>query len=138
MIQDIASAHPQIEQLINQADEVVGYPLSQICFHGPIEKLKETRYTQPALFLHSASIFEIIKNKINFKAIAGHSVGEYAALYIAGVLSFDDAINLVALRGQLMFTAGEHTPGTMFAIINLDDEKIKEICSQISNPTNEL
>jgi len=138
MISDLSNKFPIVDKLVKQADEIVGFPLSTICFTGPAEKLKETRYTQPALFLHSASIYEILKNEINISAIAGHSVGEYAALYISGVLSFEDALNLVSLRGQLMFAAGEITGGTMFAIINLDDKKIKEICSNLTDKNNNV
>ena len=138
MVKDIAEKYPQIADLAKQADEIVGYPLTNICFEGPVEKLKETRYTQPALFLHSAAVYEIIKDKMKFDAVAGHSVGEYAALYIAGVLSFEDALNLVSLRGQLMFTAGEETPGTMFAVINLSDEKILEVCKSLTDESKNL
>jgi len=138
MVKDIAEKYPQIADLAKQADEIVGYPLTNICFEGPVEKLKETRYTQPALFLHSAAVYEIIKDKMKFDAVAGHSVGEYAALYIAGVLSFEDALNLVSLRGQLMFTAGEETPGTMFAVINLSDEKIAEVCKSLTDESKNL
>ena len=138
MVKDIADKYPKINELAKQADEIVGYPLTNICFEGPAEKLKETRYTQPALFLHSAAVYEIIKDEIKFDAVAGHSVGEYAALYIAGVLNFEDALNLVSLRGQLMFTAGEETPGTMFAIINLADDKIVEICNSLTDAGKNL
>jgi [acyl-carrier-protein] S-malonyltransferase len=138
MIKDIADKYPKINELVKQADEIVGYPLTNICFEGPAEKLKETRYTQPALFLHSAAVYEIIKDNIKFDAVAGHSVGEYAALYIAGVLGFEDALNLVSLRGQLMFTAGEETAGTMFAVINLADDKIIEICNSLTDKAKNL
>ncbi|MCL2039215.1 MAG: ACP S-malonyltransferase [Bacteroidetes bacterium] len=138
MFKDIYDTYSEISKLVKNADEIVGYPLSQICFEGPIEKLKETRYTQPALFIHSAAIYEIIKDKIKFDAVAGHSVGEYAALYIAGVLSFEDALNLVSLRGQLMFTLGEDTPGTMFAVINLPDDKIREVCNNLTDESKGL
>jgi [acyl-carrier-protein] S-malonyltransferase len=138
MVKDIAEKYSQIAELVKQADEIVGYPLTNICFEGPTEKLKETRYTQPALFLHSAAIYEIIKDKIKFDAVAGHSVGEYAALYIAGVLSFEDALNLVSLRGQLMFAAGEETQGTMFAVINLADDKVAEVCASLTDETKNL
>jgi len=119
-----------------QADEILGYKLSEICFNGPIETLKETRYTQPALFIHSTLLFDLIKDKINPLATAGHSVGEYAALYAAGVLSFEDGLKLVSLRGQLMFQSGLEKPGTMFAVIGLEDEKVEEICKEITKNGN--
>jgi [acyl-carrier-protein] S-malonyltransferase len=118
--------------LIDQADELLGYSLSSICFNGPIEILKETRYTQPAIFLHSAVVYSILKDKLQFDAVAGHSVGEYAALFAAGVLKFEDALMLVSKRGQLMFGAGEVLPGTMFAVINLADEKLELLCKELS------
>ncbi|MDR0928060.1 MAG: ACP S-malonyltransferase [Ignavibacteria bacterium] len=133
MIKDIADKYPQIEELAKQADEVVGYPLTSICYEGPADKLKETRYTQPALFLHSAAVYEVVKDRIGLDAVAGHSVGEYAALYIAGVLSFEDALNLVSLRGQLMYVAGEDVQGTMFAVINLADDKLLEVCNSLTD-----
>ena len=117
---------------INQADELLGYSLSKICFEGPIEVLKETRYTQPAILLHSAVLFDLLNFRISFDAVAGHSVGEYAALYSAGVLTFEDALVLVSKRGQLMFGAGEILPGTMFAVINLADDKLENLCRELS------
>lgn len=124
------------KSMISKADEILGYELSKICFEGPIEVLKETRYTQPAIFLHSAVVFELAKVKINFDATAGHSVGEYAALYAAGVLSFEDALSLVSKRGQLMFEAGKELPGTMFAVINLADDKLEQLCKELSDAGN--
>ncbi len=119
-----------------QADEILGYKLTEICFNGPIETLIETRYTQPALFVHSALLFDLVKDKINPSATAGHSVGEYAALYAAGVISFEDGLKLVSLRGQLMFQSGLEKPGTMYAVIGLDDDKIEAICKEITEKAN--
>ena len=133
MFKDLCDSYAKVNELVKYANEIVGYPLSEICFNGPIEKLKETRYTQPALFIHSAAVYEIIKENFQCSAVAGHSVGEYAALYIAEVLSFEDALNLVSLRGQLMFTIGEEISGTMFAVINLSNEKINEICNELTD-----
>jgi [acyl-carrier-protein] S-malonyltransferase len=118
------------------ADKILGYSISDICFDGPIEKLTETRYTQPALFLHSAIVFDLIKDKIQTSAVAGHSVGEYAAYYASGVFSFEDGLRLVAKRGELMFHSGEVEPGTMFAVIGLDEDKIKQVCDEISSIEN--
>jgi [acyl-carrier-protein] S-malonyltransferase len=132
MLKDIASEYPKAMDIISHADSVLNYPLSNICFEGPPEKLKETRYTQPAIYLHSCVIVDLISNKLAFEAVAGHSVGEYAALYSAGVLSFDDGLRLVSLRGELMFRAGEHEPGTMFAVIGLDDKKVEELCNKLT------
>lgn len=133
MMKDLAEKSQKAKELIQKADEILGFELSKICFEGPIETLKETRYTQPAIFLHSTVVFELIKDKIEFSATAGHSVGEYAALYASGVLSFESALKLVAKRGQLMFTAGEDLPGTMFAVINMPDEKVSEVCEKLTD-----
>lgn len=133
MMKDLYDNSPIAKEMINSADEILDFSLSNICFDGPIDILKQTRYTQPAIFLHSAVLFELLKDKIEFSATAGHSVGEYAALYAAGVLSFESALRLVALRGSLMYSAGEELPGTMFAIINLDDDKVDEVCNKLND-----
>jgi [acyl-carrier-protein] S-malonyltransferase len=133
MMKDISEKYPEAKDIISRADSVLGYSLSSICFEGPLETLKETRYTQPALFLHGAVVIDLLKNKLNFDAVAGHSVGEYAALYAAGVISFEDALKLVSLRGNLMYKAGEYLPGTMFAVIGLDEDIVIDLCSELSN-----
>jgi [acyl-carrier-protein] S-malonyltransferase len=133
MMKDLSESYEKARQIIDQADKILGYSLSSICFDGPLEKLKETRYTQPALFVHGAVLTELVRDKITFDAVAGHSVGEYAALYAAGVLSFEDALRLVSLRGELMFKAGEYEPGTMLAVIGMADEKVEEICRELTD-----
>ena len=138
MMKDIIESYPIAKEQVEKADEILRYGLSKICTDGPTETLKETRYTQPALFLHSSLIINILGNKIRFDAVAGHSVGEYAALYAAGVIGFEDAIRLVSLRGELMFHAGEVEPGTMFAVINLDDKKVEEICESLTDASKRL
>ncbi len=136
MVKDLHDKYPVAQELVKKADEVLGFELSKICFEGPTETLKETRYTQPALFLHSAVAFNLIKDKVDFSVVAGHSVGEYAALYAAGVLSFEDAIKLVAFRGDLMFSAGEDEPGTMMAVIGGADEKVEAACYELTKNGN--
>jgi len=136
MLSDYYSQSEIAKTYIDNSNELLGYSLSDICFDGPADKLKETRYTQPAIFLHSAIAYESVKDKFTFGATAGHSVGEYAALYACGVLSFEDALKLVSLRGELMFNTGEDKPGTMFAVIGMDDEKVVELCSELNNDGN--
>ncbi|MBM2813875.1 MAG: Malonyl CoA-acyl carrier protein transacylase [Ignavibacteria bacterium] len=136
MLKDISEHFPTTLGKISLADELIGYKLSEICFDGPPDLLKETRNTQPALFLHSAVVYDLIKELLEVNAAAGHSVGEYAALYAAGVLSFVDAFKLVALRGKLMFEAGEKLPGTMFAVIGLEDEKVEAVCRELTESGN--
>ncbi|MBS1536389.1 MAG: ACP S-malonyltransferase [Bacteroidetes bacterium] len=132
MIRELAGEFPQAQTRIIQADDILGFSLSSICYDGPVETLKETRYTQPALFVHEAILVDLLKDKILFEAVAGHSLGEYSALYAAGVLGFEDALKLVALRGELMFRAGEDKPGTMLAIIGLADEVVNDICLNLN------
>jgi [acyl-carrier-protein] S-malonyltransferase len=129
---DLFNNSPIAKNLFQKADEILGYSISNICFEGPLDTLKETRYTQPALFVHSAILFEMLKEKIEFSATAGHSVGEFAALYAAGVFSFEEGLRLVSLRGELMFNSGIERPGTMFAVIGLDDAIVEKICKEIT------
>lgn len=136
MIKDIYEKFPQAKELVEKANDILGYSLSSICFEGPIDKLKETRYTQPAIFLHSAVIITLFKNILRYDATAGHSVGEYAALLASDVIDFESALKLVALRGELMFRAGEILPGTMFAVINLSDDKVEEVCRELTEKGN--
>ena len=138
MMSDIAERYPQAKSMMEKADEILGYSISNICINGPVETLKETRHTQPALFLHSSLVIDLIRDKVRFDAVAGHSVGEYAALYAAGVIGFEDALRLVALRGELMFHAGEDDPGTMFAVINMDDDKLREVCERLTKAEENL
>lgn len=137
MLKDINEKFDEVKKKIEIANEIVGYKLSTMCFEGPESILKETRNTQPAIFLHSAINFSLTKEKLDFNAVAGHSVGEYAALYAAGVLKYEDALKLVSLRGKLMFSAGTVKPGTMFAVIGLDDNKVEEVCKKLNDPENE-
>ncbi len=132
MMKDLFDNSNIAKKIIQKADEILDFSLSEICFNGPMDVLKQTRFTQPAIFLHSVVLYELLKDKLEFDAVAGHSVGEYAALYIAGVIEFEDALRLVSLRGQLMYSAGEELPGTMFAVLNLDDDKVIEVCNKLN------
>ncbi|MCX6147401.1 MAG: ACP S-malonyltransferase [Candidatus Kapabacteria bacterium] len=136
MLKDIFENSTSAKKQIEKGNEILGFDFSQILFDGPVDKLKETRFTQPALFLHSAVVFDLLRSNLSFDAVAGHSVGEYAALYSAGVLSFEDALRLVSLRGKLMFEAGEKVPGTMFAIIGADDDKVNQLCNDLTESGN--
>lgn len=136
MMKDLYESFPIAKETIDFADEILGFKLSEICFNGPFDELKKTRYTQPALFLHSAVITKIVADKIEFHAVAGHSVGECAALFAAEVLSFEDALRLVAFRGELMFKAGEFAPGTMFAIIGTEDSLVEQVCQELTERGN--
>ncbi len=113
----------------DQANEILGYRLTDIMFEGPDTKLTQTQYTQPALFVHAYALFELLGHEPD--VAAGHSLGEYTALAAVGVLTFEDALRAVQRRGELMQQAGETHPGSMAAIIGLDDEVVENICNEI-------
>ncbi|NUN68310.1 MAG: ACP S-malonyltransferase [Bacteroidetes bacterium] len=126
MGKDLYDAYPSVKKLYDEADAILGVPLSRICFEGPEEELKQTKNTQPAIFLHSVALWQLLKPS-DAAMVAGHSLGEYSALVAAGALSFADAIKLVRLRGELMQKAGEENPGTMAAVVGLDAKTVGEV-----------
>jgi len=132
MTADIIKDFPASAERMKQACDIAGFPLDDICAHGPADVLKETRYTQPALFIHEAIIWDLVKEHIQADAFAGHSLGEYSALYAAGVISFEDAMKLVVLRGSLMFSAGNSKPGTMVAVIGMNNDAVIALCDELS------
>ncbi len=132
MFRDLVEAFPIAREYGERAEEVLGFPLRRLCAEGPEEVLRQTQYTQPALFVHEAVLTELIRSVIPAEAVAGHSLGEYSALYAAGVLGFEDALRLVQLRGQLMAEAGTLHPGSMAAVIGLEDAVVEEICQRLS------
>ncbi len=133
MGKDLYDRFQDARDLFNQASKILGFDLARLCFQGPEEELKQTRVTQPAIFVHSAILTHLL-NKKNFKPdmAAGHSLGEYSALYAAAALTFDDALQLVKIRAQLMQKAGEINPGTMAAILGLDIDTLQQVCEQAS------
>jgi len=126
MAKDIFDSHPASRALIEKADAILGVPLSSICFNGPEEELRQTKNTQPAIFLHSIALFSAMGEQPSM--VAGHSLGEYSALVAAGALSFEDALRLVRLRGELMQRSGEEHPGTMAAVVGLPGQIVEEVC----------
>ena len=120
------------KKIVEQANELLGFRLSDIMFSGSEEDLRRTDVTQPAIFLHSIVAYKSIEG-VKPDMVAGHSLGEFSALVAAGVLSFEDALKLVAARANAMQHACEHQPGTMAAILGLADERVAEICSQIDD-----
>lgn len=130
MAKDHFETNNAIKKLFLKADEQLGYSLSDIMFEGPSEELMQTKNTQPAIFLHSVAVFR--KSGITPDAVAGHSLGEFSALVAANVIEFETALDLVQLRGNLMQEAGEINPGTMAAIIGLDDDVVDRICEKAS------
>jgi len=131
MAKDLFDNFAVAKDIINEADSTLGFTLSQIMFNGPVEELKQTEYTQPAIFLHSVVISSII-NKLDVDAVAGHSLGEYSALVTAGAIQLDDAVKHVRARGVAMQEAGVQNPGTMAAIIGLEPATVKDLCGEAS------
>ncbi len=118
------------------ADEILGYRLTDIMFEGPDATLTQTRYTQPALFVHAFALFEMLGHRPDM--VAGHSLGEYTALAASGVLTFEDALGAVQRRGELMQDAGESQPGSMAAIIGLDDEVVEGVCNKVQKDPDHI
>jgi [acyl-carrier-protein] S-malonyltransferase len=124
---------PGAKDLMQKADDLLGIHLSRTMLEGPEEVLKQTNFTQPAIFLHSIVAHNFYGLKEPPAAVAGHSLGEFSALHIAEVFTFEDAIKLVHLRGTLMAEAGKRQPGTMAAIIGMDEDKLRDLCKSIES-----
>ena len=120
------------KELFDKANEVLGYRITDIMFAGTDEQLKETKVTQPAVFLHSVISALCMGDAFKPDMVAGHSLGEFSALVAAGALSFEDGLKLVYARAMAMQKACEVAPGTMAAIIGLSDEKVEKICQEVS------
>ena len=137
MGQVLYAQSPAAQKLYDTADALLGWPLSQLCFAGPEEKLTVTVNQQPALFVTNLAIWQAMLadgwQKPDF--VAGHSLGELPALVAAGAIQFEDGLRLVQKRGELMQLAGEFNPGAMAAILALDSQQIVEICTQASKET---
>jgi len=130
---DLYHAHEQVRQLYEQANDLLGFDLSQISFSGPEHTLRQTRYTQPALYVHSYALFELLEVR-NFRAdaVAGHSLGEFTALAAAGAWSFIEGLRVVKTRGEVMQAIGQSQAGTMAAILGLDLNVIHSLCEQVA------
>ena len=134
----LSQSYPAAMETFQQADEILGIPLSHIAWEGPDECLNDTINTQPALFTHSIAVLQVIRSlNIDFAPdfVAGHSMGELSALVAAGSLTFSDGLRLVKIRGELMKRSGEISPGGMAAVLGLDIPKIEQLCLQASTAT---
>ena len=131
MGQDLYQQSEAARQLFDQANEILGYNLTNIMFEGSDEELKQTIYTQPAVFLHGV-VIALTTDSFAPDMVAGHSLGELAALTAAGVLSFEDGLRLASIRATAMQRACELAPSTMAAVLGLADEAIERICAQIT------
>jgi len=129
MGKDLVERHPHLREFFARADEVLGLPLTRLCFEGPDAELVQTQNTQPAIFVVSMAILDVMRKAgLRAQAAAGHSLGEYGALVCAGVLGFEDALRLVRRRGELMAGVNARTPGAMAAVIGLPAEGVAEAC----------
>ena len=132
MGKDLAEAYPECGALFDKADEILGYKLSKICFEGPVEELTKSNNCQPAIFVTSIACYKALcleTDDCGFKGAAGLSLGEWSALYMAGALTFEDALRVLEARGRFMQEACEERDGTMVSVIGLSIDKLKEICS---------
>jgi len=133
---DIYHAFPIAAKIFDYANDILGYNLSKLCFEGPAEELNSTTFSQPAIFTTSAAILEVLKSELPEESArpdvtAGLSMGEYTALYAAGIFSFEDALKLVQKRGQAMQEAADTNGGEMVSIIGLNEEQVRILCEEV-------
>jgi len=133
MGKDLYEQSEQARVLFEQANEILGFRITDIMFTGTDEDLKQTKVTQPAIFLHSVILAKVLGDDFKPQMVAGHSLGEFSALVAAGALSFEDGLRLVAARANAMQKACEIQPSTMAAILGLDDFAVEDICKRISD-----
>ncbi|MFZ1280011.1 MAG: ACP S-malonyltransferase [Ignavibacteriaceae bacterium] len=131
MAKDLFEKSVEAKEMIKTADDALGVNLSYIMFNGPEDQLKQTEFTQPAIFLHSVILSSLIR-ELQPDAAAGHSLGEYSALVAANAIQFYDAIKLVRARGKAMQQAGLENPGTLAAIVGLESDKVENLCKEAS------
>lgn len=131
MAQHLYEQYPLAKKLFERANELLGFSITDIMFNGAEDDLKETKVTQPAIFLHSVIACKLLKEEMTPDMVAGHSLGEFSALVANEGLSFDDGLILVSKRAMAMQKACELHPSTMAVVIGADDEKVAEICNSI-------
>jgi [acyl-carrier-protein] S-malonyltransferase len=130
MGKDMYDGSDRAKELFKKADEILGFEISKVMFEGSAEELKETKVTQPAIFLHSTILAELMDD-FNPDMVAGHSLGEFSALVANGTLNFEDGLKLVSKRAMAMQKACEAEPSTMAAILGLEDEVVEKVCNEI-------
>jgi len=137
MGQDLYEAYPEARAIFDQADDILGLALSELCFNGPEERLSDTINTQPAIFATSVALLRALtSNKLPVPGfVAGHSLGEYSALLAAGAMDFVSGLQLVRERGRLMKEAGQRSPGGMAAVLGLETEVVDQVCRQAREET---
>jgi len=133
MGKDLFENYLAARKLFEQADEILGFRITELMFTGTDEDLKQTRVTQPAIFIHSVILSRVLGSAFKPEMAAGHSLGEFSALVAAGALTFENGLTLVSKRAQAMQKACELQPSTMAAILGLEDEVVEKICSGIAS-----
>lgn len=132
MGKDLYDSNAAIKAMMEEANDILGFRITDIMFSGTDDELKQTRVTQPAVFIHSVALAKALESEMKPDMTAGHSLGEFSALVAAGALKFADALRLVSARAQAMQRACELNPSTMAAIIGLPDEKVEEVCGSLN------
>ena len=136
MGKDLYESNAKAKELFDKANEILGFDITKIMFEGSAEELKQTKVTQPAVFLHSVISAICLGDEFDAEMTAGHSLGEFSALVVAGALSFEDGLKLVSKRAMAMQKACEAAPSTMAAIIGLSDDVIEKVCAEMSSEGN--
>jgi [acyl-carrier-protein] S-malonyltransferase len=137
MGKELYEENPKAKALFHKANEILGFEITKIMFEGSAEDLKQTSVTQPAVYLHSV-IKALCAAEFKADMVAGHSLGEFSSLVVAGVLSFEDGLRLVAQRAEAMQKACETNPSTMAAVLRLEDEQVETICAEVAAETGEV
>ncbi|MBD0778265.1 ACP S-malonyltransferase [Maribacter sp. ANRC-HE7] len=127
---DLYEKYPLAQKMFESANKILGFPITDIMFEGTNEDLKQTKVTQPAIFLHSVILSKVMGDAFKPEMVAGHSLGEFSALVANGVLNFEDGLKLVSQRALAMQKACELQPGTMAAVLRLEDEVVEKICGE--------
>ena len=132
MGKDLYENNPVAKEMFDKANEILGFNITDLMFNGTDEDLRQTKVTQPAIFLHSVILAKTMGDDFNPDMLAGHSLGEFSALVAAGALSFEDGLRLVSARAQAMQKACEKTPSTMAAVLALPDARVEELCASVT------
>ena len=132
MGKDLYENNPVAKEMFDKANEILGFNITDLMFNGTDEDLRQTKVTQPAIFLHSVILAKTMGDDFNPDMVAGHSLGEFSALVAAGALSFEDGLRLVSARAQAMQKACEKTPSTMAAVLALPDARVEELCASVT------
>lgn len=132
MGKDLYENNPVAKEMFDKANEILGFNITDLMFNGTDEDLRQTKVTQPAIFLHSVILAKTMGDDFNTDMVAGHSLGEFSALVAAGALSFEDGLRLVSARAQAMQKACEKTPSTMAAVLALPDARVEELCASVT------